>query len=86
MLEVEFKLRLALTNIFWNLAIFSIGFIYISKITSYPKDLYEAADVDGAGPFRKIFAYNSSQITAILSLLLWLDLFGILINLKIFFY
>ena len=34
-----------------------------------PKDLYEAADVDGAGPLNKFFNITFPQITAIISIL-----------------
>ena len=40
-----------------------------ARLQAIPKDLYEAADVDGAGPFRKFFYITLPQITAILSIL-----------------
>ena len=52
------------------MAIFSFGFLFIlARLQAIPKDLYEAADVDGAGPFRKFIAITLPQITAIISIL-----------------
>ena len=66
------KLRLALTTvIFFEIwRYFPLAFLFIlARLQAIPKDLYEAADVDGAGPFRKFFSITLPQITAILSIL-----------------
>ena len=66
------KLRLALTTvIFFEIwRYFPLAFLFIlARLQAIPKDLYEAADVDGAGPFRKFFYITLPQITAILSIL-----------------
>ena len=71
-LGFEFKLRLALTTvIFFEIwRYFPLAFLFIlARLQAIPKDLYEAADVDGAGPFRKFFSITLPQITAILSIL-----------------
>ena len=68
----EFKLRLALTTvIFFEIwRYFPLAFLFIlARLQAIPKDLYEAADVDGAGPFSKFFNITLPQITAILSIL-----------------
>ena len=70
-LGFELKLRLALTTvIFFEIwRYFPLAFLFIlARLQAIPKDLYEAADVDGAGPFRKFFYITLPQITAILSL------------------
>ena len=71
-LGFELKLRLALTTvIFFEIwRYFPLAFLFIlARLQAIPKDLYEAADVDGAGPFRKFFSITLPQITAILSIL-----------------
>ena len=71
-LGFELKLRLALTTvIFFEIwRYFPLAFLFIlARLQAIPKDLYEAADVDGAGPFRKFFYITLPQITAILSIL-----------------
>ena len=53
----EIKLRLALTTVImfeiWRYFPFSL-LIYFSKTSGCSKDLYEAAEVDGAGPFKNL--------------------------------
>ena len=71
-LGFELKLRLALTTvIFFEIwRYFPLAFLFIlARLQAIPKDLYEAADVDGAGPFRKFIAITLPQITAIISIL-----------------
>ena len=68
----EIKLRLALTTVImfeiWRY--FPLAFLFIlARLQAVPKDLYEAAEVDGAGPFRKFINITLPQITAILSIL-----------------
>ena len=72
LLGFELKLRLALTTvIFFEIwRYFPLAFLFIlARLQAIPKDLYEAADVDGAGPFKKFFSITLPQITAILSIL-----------------
>ena len=71
-LGLELKLRLALTTvIFFEIwRYFPLAFLFIlARLQAIPMDLYEAAEVDGAGPFRKFFYITLPQITAILSIL-----------------
>ena len=71
-LGLELKLRLALTTvIFFEIwRYFPLAFLFIlARLQAIPKDLYEAADVDGAGPFRKFISITLPQITAIISIL-----------------
>ena len=71
-LGFELKLRLALTTvIFFEIwRYFPLAFLFIlARLQAIPKDLYEAADVDGAGPFKKFFSITLPQITSILSIL-----------------
>ncbi len=71
-LGFELKLRLALTTVIffeiWRYFPLALLFI-LARLQAIPRDLYEAADVDGAGPFRKFFYITLPQITAILSIL-----------------
>tara|TARA_B100000700_G_scaffold215867_2_gene237314 strand:- start:2389 stop:3648 length:1260 start_codon:yes stop_codon:yes gene_type:complete len=71
-LGFEFKLRLALTTvIFFEIwRYFPLAFLFIlARLQAIPKDLYEAADVDGAGPLKKFTYITLPQITAIISIL-----------------
>jgi len=71
-LGISFKLRLALTTVIvfeiWRY--FPLAFLFIlARLQAIPKDLYEAADVDGASPFQKFFKITLPQITAVISIL-----------------
>ncbi len=69
---LDIKFRLALTTvIFFEIwRYFPLAFLFIlARLQAIPKDLYEAADVDGAGPFKKFISITLPQITAILSIL-----------------
>ena len=71
-LGFEFKLRLALTTvIFFEIwRYFPLAFLFIlARLQAIPKELYEAADVDGASPFQKFFNITLPQITAVISIL-----------------
>ena len=49
---------------------FPLAFLFVlARLQAIPKDLYEAADVDGAGPLNKFFNITLPQITAIISIL-----------------
>tara|TARA_B100000989_G_scaffold198671_1_gene150082 strand:- start:2906 stop:4165 length:1260 start_codon:yes stop_codon:yes gene_type:complete len=71
-LGFDFKLRLALTTVImfeiWRY--FPLAFLFIlARLQAVPKELYEAAEVDGASPFRKFFSITLPQITAVISIL-----------------
>ncbi len=71
-LGFEYKLRLALTTvIFFEIwRYFPLAFLFIlARLQAVPKDLYEAAEVDGAGPLKKFLHITLPQITAIISIL-----------------
>ncbi len=68
----EFKLRLALTTviIFEIWRYFPLAFLFIlARLQAVPKELYEAADIDGAGPYTKFINITLPQITAVISIL-----------------
>ncbi len=68
----EIKLRLALTTvIFFEIwRYFPLAFLFIlARLQAIPYDLYEAAEVDGAGPFKKFIFITLPQILSILSIL-----------------
>ena len=62
-------------TMFWSVFIYTwahLGFymlILLAGLQSIPKDLYEAAEVDGAGPLKKFIHITLPQITAIISIL-----------------
>ncbi len=69
---IEFKLRLALTTviIFEIWRYFPLAFLFIlARLQAVPKELYEAADIDGAGPYTKFMNITLPQITAVISIL-----------------
>ena len=68
----DFKLRLALTTviIFEIWRYFPLAFLFIlARLQAIPKELYEAAEVDGAGPLQKFTNITLPQITAVISIL-----------------
>ena len=68
----DLKLRLALTTviIFEIWRYFPLAFLFIlARLQAIPKELYEAADVDGAGPIHKFLNITLPQITAVISIL-----------------
>ncbi len=68
----DLKLRLALTTviIFEIWRYFPLAFLFIlARLQAVPKELYEAADVDGAGPLQKFISITLPQITAVISIL-----------------
>ena len=68
----DLKLRLALTTviIFEIWRYFPLAFLFIlARLQAIPKDLYEAAEVDGAGPIQKFINITLPQITAVISIL-----------------
>jgi len=69
---IDFKLRLALTTviIFEIWRYFPLAFLFIlARLQAVPKELYEAAEVDGAGPLQKFINITLPQITAVISIL-----------------
>ena len=71
-LGFDFKLRLALTTviIFEIWRYFPLAFLFVlARLQAVPKELYEAAEVDGAGPFQKFINITLPQITAVISIL-----------------
>ncbi len=68
----DFKLRLALTTviIFEIWRYFPLAFLFIlARLQAIPKELYEAADVDGANPIQKFLNITLPQILAVISIL-----------------
>ena len=68
----DLKLRLALTTviIFEIWRYFPLAFLFIlARLQAVPKELYEAAEVDGAGPLQKFTNITLPQITAVISIL-----------------
>ena len=65
----DLKLRLALTTviIFEIWRYFPLAFLFIlARLQAVPKELYEAAEVDGAGPLQKFINITLPQITAVI--------------------
>ena len=68
--EFNFPLALTMVIMFEIWRYFPLAFLFIlARLQAIPKDLYEAAEVDGAGPLRKFINITLPQITAILSIL-----------------
>ena len=68
----DLKIRLALTTviIFEIWRYFPLAFLFIlARLQAVPKELYEAADVDGAGPIQKFISITLPQIMAVISIL-----------------
>ena len=71
-LGFDIKLRLALTTviIFEIWRYFPLAFLFIlARLQAVPKELYEAADVDGANPIQKFLNITLPQILAVISIL-----------------
>ena len=71
-LGFDLKLRLALTTviIFEIWRYFPLAFLFIlARLQAVPKELYEAADVDGANPIQKFLNITLPQILAVISIL-----------------
>jgi len=81
-LGVTFAFPLALTTVIvfssWNYFPFAFLFI-LARLQAVPMDMYEAADVDGAGPFAKFWYITLPNLAGILAVLFLLR-FMFLIN------
>jgi multiple sugar transport system permease protein len=79
---LSFTLPLALTTVIafsaWNYFPFAFLFI-LARFQAIPKDMYEAADVDGASPLQKFWHLTLPQLAGILAVLFLLR-FMFLIN------
>ena len=81
-LGLTFEFPLALTTVIvfssWNYFPFAFLFI-LARLQAVPIDMYEAADVDGAGPFQKFWFITLPNLAGILAVLFLLR-FMFLIN------
>lgn len=81
-LGMTFAFPLALTTVIvfssWNYFPFAFLFI-LARLQAVPMDMYEAADVDGAGPFAKFWFITLPNLAGILAVLFLLR-FMFLIN------
>lgn len=79
---LRFEIPLALTTVIvfssWNYFPFAFLFI-LARLQAVPIDMYEAADVDGAGPFAKFWFITLPNLAGILAVLFLLR-FMFLIN------
>ncbi|RXZ81723.1 sugar ABC transporter permease [Paenibacillaceae bacterium] len=78
--DTQFALPSVIMIVVW----INIGFnliIYMAGLQSIPKDLYEAADIDGAGPYSKFFKLTLPLLTPTTFFLL---VTGIISSFKVF--
>ena len=72
LLGVTFALPLALTTVIvfssWNYFPFAFLFI-LARLQAVPTDMYEAAEVDGAGPFQQFFFITLPNLAGVLAVL-----------------
>lgn len=82
LLGARFTVPLALATVIafsaWNYFPFAFLFI-LARFQAIPKDMYEAADVDGASPLQKFWFVTLPQLTGVLAVLFLLR-FMFLIN------
>ena len=64
-----------------SLILFAPGLIYIAGVQGIPTELYEAAELEGAGLWRKIWSITLPRIRPIISMMLIL---GIISNMQVF--
>src|SRR5690606_16870035 len=71
--SLEFPVALTSVIVFSSWNYFPFAFLFIlARLQAVPSEMYEAADVDGAGPFQKFWSItlpNLAGILAVLSLL-----------------
>jgi multiple sugar transport system permease protein len=72
LLGITFALPLALTTVIvfssWNYFPFAFLFI-LARLQAVPADMYEAAEVDGAGPFQQFFFITLPNLAGVLAVL-----------------
>lgn len=69
-LDIPFPLALSMVIFFDAWRYFPFAFLFIlSRLQAIPDHLYESADVDGAGFFRKFWSITLPQITSVLGTL-----------------
>ena len=79
-LTFGFPLALAMVIVFSSWNYFPFAFLFIlARLQAVPSDMYEAADVDGAGPFAKFWYVTLPNLAGILAVLFLLR-FMFLIN------
>jgi multiple sugar transport system permease protein len=79
-LTVAFPLALATVIVFSSWNYFPFAFLFIlARLQAVPMEMYEAADVDGAGPFAKFWYVTLPNLAGILAVLFLLR-FMFLIN------
>jgi putative aldouronate transport system permease protein len=84
----ENPINLLTADYFWPLIIIAgllkgVGWgsvIYLASMTSIDPTLYEAADIDGAGRFRKMFSITIPLIAPTITIYLLLQVSGLLNN------
>jgi len=77
---LAFPLALAMVVVFSSWNYFPFAFLFIlARLQAVPMDMYEAADVDGAGPFAKFWYITLPNLAGILAVLFLLR-FMFLIN------
>lgn len=79
-MTVAFPLALATVVVFSSWNYFPFAFLFIlARLQAVPIDMYEAADVDGAGPFQKFWFITLPNLAGVLAVLFLLR-FMFLIN------
>lgn len=79
-LTFEFPLALTTVIVFSSWNYFPFAFLFVlARLQAVPIDMYEAADVDGAGPFQKFWFITLPNLASILAVLFLLR-FMFLIN------
>lgn len=79
-LRWEFPLALTTVIVFSSWNYFPFAFLFVlARLQAVPVDMYEAADVDGAGPFAKFWSITLPNLAGVLAVLFLLR-FMFLIN------
>lgn len=75
--DTDFALKVIMCmNIWSTVPVFMT--IYLAALADIPKTVYEAADVDGAGPFRQFFQITIPQLRNVTSYVLLVGIIGTL--------
>lgn len=78
--RLDFPVALTSVIVFSSWNYFPFAFLFIlARLQAVPNEMYEAADVDGAGPFQKFWSITLPNLTGILAVLFLLR-FMFLIN------